>query len=288
MRILPVQSGLPRVVSHAALCGACCLITGCSPAPTGGGGPYTPPPNYKYITGNWQFQATPTSGPAAFTSLGGFITEGGGEAGLYDSTTAVLRVQSGGCYSTAVEIPLDGGTEATQVNLTSFPVDGQTLTLTATKDSTATQLSGTYSVAGGCADGAHGTVMGTLYTPLSGTFSGALSGNTPAKSVQVTLDQGGGSGDGLSYLRGGASFTGFSCFTTGTLPYAAPGAFFPGYVVGNTISMNFTTNEASQSNVIMTGSITPDGNTINVQSFAIEGGSCATPADQTSLPLTKQ
>ena len=267
------------------------FVLGCAQPKSGmgGGGTYTPPPNYKYISGNWQFQASPTSGATPFTSLAGFIAEGGGQAGLSDSTTAALRVQSTSCYSTSVEIPLLGGTGATEVDLTSFPVDGQTLTLMATKDSTSTHLSGTYSVSGGCADGDKGTLTGTFYMPLTGIYAGSLGGNTPGQSMQLTLNQGGdGSGDGLSYLRGGAVFTGFPCFTTGTFPYANPGAFFPGYVVGNAISMNFTTSEAAGSNVVMTGVITPDGNTINVQSFAIEGGSCASPAAPVSLTLTKQ
>lgn len=254
-----------------------------------GGGTYTPPANYTYISGNWQYQVTPTAGAAPFTSLAGFIAEGGGQPGLNDYTTAVLRVQSSACYSTSVQIPLSGGTGANQVSLVSFPIDGQTLTLTATKNSTATQMTGTYSVSGGCADGAQGTLTATKFAPLAGVYAGSVTGAMPVKGMQLTLNQGGdGSGDGLSYLRGGAAFTGFSCFTGGTFPYASSGQLFPGFVVGNTIYLDFTTDEAAGSHVVLNGTVDPSGTTIDIQSLAVEGGNCATPAAPIPLTLTKQ
>lgn len=262
---------------------------GCMKPTPGEGSSYTPPLNYKYISGNWQFQATPTVGAPPFTSLAGFVAEGGGQAGLNDSTTAALMVQSNTCYSTSVEIPLSGGTSASQVNLVSFPINGQTLTLIGTKDDTATHLIGTYAVAGGCADGAKGTLTGTLYAPLAGLYSGSFGASAPGRSMQLTLSQGGdGSGDGLSYLKGSAAFSGFPCFQTGRLPYASPGAFFPGYVLGSAFSLDFTTEEAAGSHVVMTGTFDADGSTIHIQSFAINGGSCPSAGAPASLTLVKQ
>ena len=277
-----------RIIPIFLLGGFGSFVIGClHPEPPGG--TYTPPANYHYLSGNWQFQIAPTTGLPPFSSLAGFIAEGGGQAGLNDSTTAALRVQSSGCYSTSVEIPLLGGTGATNVDLTSFSVDGQILTLTMQKDSTATHLSGTYSVAGGCAAGASGTITGILYTALAGNYAGSVGTTAPGSSMLLSLNQGGdGSGDGLSYIRGNAVFTGFQCFTTGTFPYATAGAFFPGYVLGSTVSMNFTTNEASGSNVLLTGTIAADGNTINVRTFAIQGGGCNTAAAPVLFTLTKQ
>ena len=288
MSVSPFRGCFQRI-ARVTFVGLCSVAIGCSKPTSGGGGAYTPPANYKYITGNWQFQAAPTSGAPPFTSLAGFIAEGGGQAGLNDSTTAALRVQSSTCYATSVEIPLFGGTGASQINLVSFPIDGQTLTLIATKDSTATHVTGTYSISGGCADGSKGSLTGTLYAPLAGVYSGSLGSSSPGRSLQLTLNQGGdGSGDGLSYLKGSAVFSGFPCFQTGTLPYASPGAFFPGYVLGSTISMDFSTDEAAGSHVVLAGVLDPDGNTLHIQSLAINGGSCASSAAPIPFPLVKQ
>lgn len=264
------------------------LLAGCAKPVGGGGGTYVPPKDYKYVTGNWFFNVTPTSGAAPFDSLSGYIAEGSGQAGLNDTTTAVLRVRSSTCYNTAVEIPLTGGTSATQVNLVSFSVDGQVLTLNGTRDTAGTHLNATYSIKGGCADGAQGTLSGVLYIPLKGSYEGSVPASAPAQPVQLTLTQGEGSGDGLSYLVGSAAFTGFPCFTTGSLPYAAQGQLFPAYVVGNMIYLDFTTNEAAGSHIVMTGLLDPGGALFTVQTLAIEGGNCAAPVASTTLVFKQQ
>ena len=263
-------------------------VTGCM-KPTGGGGSGgggTKPADYVYLTGNWQFDATPTSGAAPFTVLAGFISEQD-SSGTNDFTTAALQVQSTTCYSTAVEIPLQGGTEPTLLGLSSFPVDGQTLTLSATKDSTATHLTGKYTISGGCANGQSGTVAGTLYDLVNGTYAGSVTGAGPAENVQLNLTQGVGSGDGLSYIAGSAAFQGFPCFTTGNLPYAAPGQYFPGYVTGSKIYLDFTTNDANGSQIILSGNFDPTATTIMINSLAIIGGDCAQAPQMVSLTLTK-
>lgn len=289
MPIFPTQSSY-RQHSALALLLACLslVMAGCAkPVGGGGGGTYTPPKDYKYVTGNWFFTVTPITGAAPFDSLSGFIAEGSGQAGLYDSTTAVLRVRSSACYNTAVELPLTGGTSSTQVDLTSFPVDGQVLTLMGTRDASGTHLNATYSIKGGCADGAQGTLSGVLYLPLAGTYAGSLPG-TPPQSMQLSLTQGEGSGDGLSFLRGSAAFNGFPCFTTGSLPYALQGQLFTAYVVGNLIYLDFTTNEAAGSHIVMTGTLDPGGALFTIQTLAINGGTCAAPVAATTLVLKQQ
>jgi len=264
------------------------LIVGCV-KPTGGsgsGGGGTKPSDYVYLTGNWQFDATPASGAAPFTVLTGFINEQG-STGTNDFTTAALQVQSTTCYSSAVEIPLQGGTEPTLLGLSSFAVDGQTLTISATKDSTATHLTGKYSISGGCADGESGTLAGTLYDLVNGTYSGAVAGTGPAENIQLSVTQGVGSGDGLSYISGSASFQGFSCFTSGNLPFAVAGQYFPGYVTGSQIYLAFTTNDANGSQVILSGTFDPTATTIMINSLAIVGGDCAQAPQPVSLTLSK-
>src|SRR6266702_1058067 len=152
-------------------------LTGCGTsgypgsASSGGSGSSA---GYIYLTGNWQFQATTPSGPVPFTALAGFINEQGDKPGVDDLTTAAFQAQPSTCYLGAPVIPLQGSTQGTALGLRSFSVNGQYVTINATKDSTATHLNGTYKVDGGCASGASGTLSGTKYAPLTGTYSGSL------------------------------------------------------------------------------------------------------------------
>jgi hypothetical protein len=247
------------------------LASGCSgpkpPGKPGGGGGGG---NYVYLSGNWQFQATPTNSPTPFTALAGFINEQGQNPGVDDLTTAALQVVPGDCYVNATVIPMQGSTQGANLHLESFSDNGQVLTIRAKKDSTATQLSGTYSIAGGCADGATGNITGVQYANMTGTYTGTIDGKTPAETVTLKLSQFvQGSGDGTFLVSGTGTFSGISCFSSGTL--ASP----DGGVVGSAVSLLFSTNAPSGAKLNLAGSIDPTADTLTLSTMNVSGGTCA-------------
>ncbi|ADW71522.1 hypothetical protein [Granulicella tundricola] len=236
---------------------------------TGGGGG-TSDPNHVYATGNWQIQATPTKGVAPFTSLGGFINEQGTDPGINDLTTGAFQAQSTSCYVNTPTVPLQGAVLAYQLGLRSFAVDGQFLTISAAEDATVTHMTGTYSITGGCADGATGNLAGTKYAALSGTYKGSVTAGTTPETMQLVLSQfQQGTGDGVFLVSGNASFTGFSCFNQASLASADGG------IAGSAVNLSFVTNDPTSARLLLTGTITSDAKTFNVSSAMVTGGNCA-------------
>ncbi|HZP06990.1 MAG TPA: hypothetical protein VFB43_18975 [Terracidiphilus sp.] len=219
------------------------------------------------ITGNWQIQFTPTHSPAPISSMAGYLSQQGQGANQF--TTAALQAQTSGCFSNATTVPMTGQTSGTDVNLASFAIDGQTLSINAQANAGGNQFSGSYSIAGGCAGGAKGTVAGTEYASLSGTFSGPITGSSPAVTLSLSLSQSAtGTGLGTFPLSGSAAFSGISCFSQGTL------ASENGSVIGDSVIMDFTTNDSQGAQIQMTGTFDTAASTLTLSSIQVTGGSC--------------
>lgn len=247
------------------------VLGGCSHAgsPGGGGGSGGGGGNYTYLSGNWEIQTTPTSQPTPFTALAGFINEQGQDPGVDDLTTAAFQATPGECYMDAVVLPMKGATLSSGLLLQSFSVNGQVLTINAKKDSTATHLSGTYSISGGCADGAAGTIAGTEYQNIKGSYSGSVTGKSPAETLTLNLAQyEQGSGDGAFLVSGTAKFSGIACFSSGTL------ASQNGSVVGSAVALMFSTNDPAGAQLTLTGTIDQAADTLTLNSIEVSGGSC--------------
>ena len=273
------SSGVSGVLRSSVLFAMALVMTGCTTTgyPLTGGTP--PPAGYAYLTGNWVFQASPTSKQAPFTALDGYVDEQPGDVGVNDLTTAALQAQEpSSCYTGATLIPLQGALQAASLGLRSFSVNGQFVTITATKDVTASHLVGTYAIAGGCADGAEGTLTGTRYGELTGTYSGTVTGSNPAMGIQLTISQNvNGSGEGLFLETGSAIFTGFPCFTKGTIANGS------GSIVGNNVSLSFSTDDASGATFLMTGTLNTAADTLSISDATVIGGSCAGQVGAVSL-----
>ncbi len=256
-----------------------CGLTGCTHPATTGSSSGSGSSDYVFITGNWQFTATAKSGTAPFTMLSGFVNESSNEPGVNDFTTASFQVHSSTCYSGSSNLFLSGAVTGTHVGLSSFPVEDQVLTISASKDATATHISGNYSVVGGCADGATGTIVGELYAPMDGTYLGTSTG-VLASTLQLTLSQYvQGTANGTTLVSGSALFQGISCFTKGTL--SAPN----GSVSGDQVNFIFTTNEPTSSTVTMSGTVDPAAQTIFLTSIEVTGGNCSGAIGATTLSL---
>ncbi len=262
----------------AALLGAATLLAttvGCGGnVAVPGGSPVAAPPDpgYVLLTGNWQFQATPSTGVSPFASFSGFVYEEADDPGTNDVITSAFQVvPSSGCYVAAVSVPLKGTAESLKIAERSFSVNGQFLSLTATRaDKTSGMLSGTYSVAGGCANGATGTITGVKYAPLTGSYTGSIDGTSPAKTIALKLSQfTQGTGDGIFLISGSATLGGFACFTGGTLASA------DGAITGSSAILNFTANDGQKTPLQLAGTFDPAAKTLTLSSINVPSGSCS-------------
>ena len=270
-----------RSVAGLALLGCVAGLTGCGGNVSTPVGSSPPPANYKYLTGNWEFVVTGT-GTLPFTAMAGFINETSQTPGTYDPVTAVFQVTPDtACYTGAPTVPLSGFVGLTTLKLTSFSVNGQILRLTATKDDTATNLTGTFQASSGCVKSATGSFTGTRYSALTGTYAGPLSAATTPQTMSLNLTQmPQGTGDGTFLTFGSANFTGFACFTQGTL--LAPS----GIVLGSSVSLTFTTNDPSKAQLVLVGKMDQAANTLTLSSATVTGGSCS--GSYGTAVLTKQ
>ena len=217
--------------------------------------------NAASLTGNWQFTATDATGAAAFTSFAGFIDQT-----TAADLTAVFQVQPGTCYLGATTVPASGTVNGTTVSMSSFAINGQYVYITSSATATHNALTGTYQISGGCANGATGTISGTRYAPVTGTYTGSL--GSPEKTASLTLTQGPlGNGSGYSPVTGSATVKGVSCFTTATLNDNS------GYVIGSSAQLTFTAADGESLAVL--GTIDTQAKFITIASATISGGACA-------------
>lgn len=246
------------------------LLSGCakngspgsgSPSPSGPGNSADVPDS----TGNWVIQATAKSGTVPFSQLSGYINEQ--RVGATDPTTGTFLPGSpSSCYAATENIPMQGVVQALRLHLVSFGLDQQVLDISAAKDSTSTHFTGTYSVTGGCADGAAGTVTATRYNALTGTYKGSVTGSSPAQTIALTLSQfSSGTGDARFLLTGSAAVTNVSCFTGGAL--TTPN----GIVVGSHVQMHLVQTQGAAMDI--TGDFDPGATTITVSNVSFAGGS---------------
>lgn len=258
---------LVAAVTLALLLSSGCTNPGASGSGGGGSGGAGGGGTSASVSGNWQIQVTPSSSPAPFTSLAGFINEEG--PGGNQFVTAALQAQPGGCYTAAATIPMYGGTTGSGLSLVSFSVNGQVLTINADVNATGTQFTGNYSIAGGCAAGASGTVTGTVYAAVNGTYAGSVTGSSPAETLNLTLAQSAqGNGDGTFSVSGTAAFTGIPCFTQGSL------SSLNGSVLGDSITLTFNTNDAQGAQLRLTGTLDTAAHTLTFPSVLVTAGTC--------------
>lgn len=273
---------IARCLAVFAIVGVVGGLTGCTTSGFALNGNVSSPAGYTYLTGNWVFQTVPTASPTPFTSLAGYVSEENGNPGINDLTTAALQAQQpSSCYLGATLIPLQGALQAAALGLRSFSVNGQFITINAAKDSTATHLMGTYSVDGGCASGATGTLTGTRYSLLTGIYSGAAtSRSSSAQTLRLALTQNSqGSGAGVFLVSGSATFSGFTCFTKGILQSGA------GTIIGNTAVLNFLTDDVSGAQLVLYGTIDPAADTLAITSGNISSGNCSGAFGSANLTL---
>lgn len=230
-------------------------------------GPGTPPPVVPSDIGNWQIQASSTAGTSPFSALAGWIYEPTNTTNAANVTTqSVFQAtpDKSNCYVGATTLPSQGTLTGTALVLNGFSVNGQYVVINATQDATATHLTGTYSVRGGCAGGATGALTGTRYSALTGTYKGALTGGQTF-TLTTTQDKYP-TGTGFFPLSGSATVTGTACLASASIDATSS------YVIGSTVSLTLVA--PNQLKLVLLGSFAADAGTITVISVTKTAGQC--------------
>jgi len=232
----------------------------------------TSAPGYLYLTGNWQMQNTSTTGTSPFSAMAGDINEQNDGATTHTVTSVFQVTPTGACFLGAETVPSQGSLTGTALGLNGFSVNGQYVTFSATKDATATHLTGTYIVRGGCAGGAAGTFSGTKLANLTGTYRGSTSATG---TMSFALSQSS-VPNGLGYFSesGTANFSGFSCLMSATVNSSVSS------VIGETVKLVMTDNNRNP--VVLNGTFAEDASAITVTSIE----SAASPCVATTTPFT--
>jgi hypothetical protein len=241
------------------------ILTGCGYS----GFPLTgaTPPVQPGDIGNWQVTAVSTAGTSPFSALAGWIDEPKSTSGASVVTQSVFQAtpDKSACYSASTTLPSEGTLVGTALVLNGFSVNGQYLTINATQDATATHFNGTYAVRGGCAGGAAGTVTGTRYDALTGTYQGTLAGGASITLISTQDEYPNGSG--YFPISGTANITGSSCLTSATIDENTS------YVIGSAVSLALVSPSGLR--LTIAGTFSTDATSVTVTSAVVSGGSCS-------------
>jgi hypothetical protein len=227
--------------------------------------------------GNWSMAAT-SGGSAGAFNIGGNLTQSG------TSLTGNMYVV-GTCINPSQSVAFTGTVSGNNVTLSSSGGSGQTITVNAT--GTASSLTGSYSVNGGCDDGDSGTVVATPVASVTGTWNAPIvnDGNSdPNVTLSMNLTEATTpSANGSFALTGTLTYTGSTCEVSGTITNASIAG---PYVVINASTVDSDTSVGSltytQGLLNSPSSPTTITGTYNV----IEGGYCS--GDLATVTFTKQ
>lgn len=259
------------------------ILLGCG-SKSNAPGPYVPPgtnPPNPTATGNWQITFTPTSGATLFPTLSGYLKDDESDTPPSPFTTAEMTAYaSSGCFVGRNSIFLYGNINGADLPMNSSSVNGQFLSIDATLDATSSNLTGTYKVNGGCANGAAGTMTGFRVSTISGKYTGTTQGASTALNLQLSLQQNSfGNGNGYFEFSGSASVTGISCFGSGTIVPASS------LVTGTSLQLTFSTSDPSGAQLVMTGTVNAAANTLTISGIQVTAGSCSGTYGTASLKL---
>lgn len=228
------------------------------------------PPVSGPVTGNWQLNISTTSGSTPFTYLSGSITQELTQPS--GSTTVVSILQAGNvgsCFQGLTTLPLIGYRSADIISVTSLPIAGQYLTLSLTSDGSGDALNGSFSISGACAGSVKGNLSGFKVPDLTGNYSGFWNSGSFSPGIMLsTLQNNFSDGLGFFHLSGVATFSGVSCFSTGTIQSIST-------ISGQEVSVLISTNEIGSSTVTLSGSLDQTGNVLSLTTIKVLSGNCA-------------
>ena len=251
------------------------VLMGCGDKGIQTSNPTSAPPNTE--TGNWQLTFTSTSNPLPFSALSGYVQENISDSSESKFTYMELAIQNAGsCFLGENSVVLIGNTAGTALDVNSLSLDGGTLYVDTTLNSSDSTMSGTYHVSGGCANGAAGKVSGEQIALVSKTYHGTLKNITGLISLELQQNTAG-NGAGKFQLSGSAAVTGLSCFTKATVDQANS------FVSGTMITVQMDTQDPSGAKVVVQGMLDAASNTIMTSSVKVTSGACAGNYDVSNL-----
>jgi hypothetical protein len=254
--------GLIKVASLGVVGLLAGLLSGCSATQT------APSVNsYAQAVGNWQF--TSSAKTSLLPALAGNLTISGSQV------SGMLHPQASpyDCVSYKTSFPVSGPIDSDgSLTLTSTGFSGGHLTLTG-KLSTAqnTLTNAAYSVSNGVCALNTTSSSGSLYTPVSGTYSGTIYSDAGTSLyvstvfTQTTQPD----ANGTYHLQGNSTFGSMQpC-----LP--VPPSISDSAVTGSSLSATYTESpNGTLVTVVVDATFTPDASSLTLNSYHITGGYC--------------
>ncbi len=243
------------------------FLAGC-----GSGRILTPAPAAPFaaIAGNWVLAPTqPGTSVSSSTGVpsltGSFTAQGDQVSGLFHFTGTPR------CLPAGSALQLTGAMDGKgQLHLTSQPIDGAVYTVQGQISTDGRSLTGaSYSLTGDGCSAASGTAAGTMYAPVSGTYTGTFTDSTGvAIPVSTTLTQSSTpDSNGQFHLTGNATFSNNPCFASPVLTDSL--------VTGSTLSASYTELQGPiSSTVTATGTLNSNATMLTVSAYAVKGGAC--------------
>lgn len=213
--------------------------------------------------GNWYLQASSQLSAGSVSQipqLGGSLSQNG------SLISGVLHVSNSKCFEWAAPIPVSGAINGNNVTLTSDGANGGVVSINGAVNSSQI-ITGTYSIASGCADGDYGTITAVLIPSATGNWSGTISG-VAAQPATISFSQTAPGADGYSSLSGAVALPGLSCPVSGTM---VPDQ---SWVLGNQVQA--VVNLSDGSILTLNGFFTDSAATADQMAlnFSISGGAC--------------
>lgn len=226
------------------------------------------------ISGNWRLSTGSSVFPGTSTQIAGALTSSQADV------AGIAHVSSSPCYASTTDVlftgSLTGNTSApvdSNIALMTPAINNQILSITGVISSQGTQLSGVYTITGGCGNGDKGAIGGLKITPLAGTFAGTVGPTIgPRFSTAAVLNQSSISdAHGIFHLTGSATFTGLSCISSATIANPLTDTSLS----GTDFSITFTSTANAASQIKIYGLILDAGiNRMLVTQYQIAGGAC--------------
>jgi hypothetical protein len=237
-----------------------------------------PPTTRANITGNWQFAAVPNGGSTVPFAVYLTSTDGAASGNAWIQIAIPASCTGTGCCGSAFAgfNPSLTGTIDANNNLTlgSTVANGGPVFTMAGVVSGGTLTNGSFTLTSSCpAQNAQGTITGTEYPTLSGTYAGTLTSQTSGQSyaVSANFDQSATlNSRGFFDVNGTANFIGYPCMTSAAV--ATPLDMNSGFL-GNNVTV--TMNAVPGGTLIVIGTFSPDGKTLaTTYYFILMGSSC--------------
>lgn len=258
-RVLPACTRWPVVLVCAVLLSGCGSKT---------------PPHYSpaNITGNWELTVKPADGSAGIAV---YLTSNAGRVSgvAFGPPATDLLCSPDGCCGSPIGLfdeALTGTVDANGNLKLGTAVAGNPVFAMTGVVSGPTLSNGSFTLAGTCIT--QGSVTGTEYPPLNGTYSGTLTSQTTGQSftVSASINQSSGpNSNGYLSLGGTVNVSGNPCIASGG---ATPLSLNTTYV-GSFFNASFAPSPGAT--LFLTGVLSPDGKTLAVNyGFTLADSSC--------------